>query len=778
MRFKQVFTAVLVSSFVLPATLPSVSFAQSGRGLASSSSDPIDLILQALAAKTPAEARALLAKAQEKAAEEKLPPASLAAINELLAEASTSLKLSSNNPLAGAAPATLAMNGKPSLPAPAPGPQKVIDTDAIVAKLMEDNPDLHSTIVEIGIGRLKRDSSNLEEIVKVNTGQSIAAADTATSIMTTALSGADDFIKALRAMHVIHDWSATNKALRDNHPSVPVDVLAKQIIERTAEKSVLAGAIKKLINSSGVSTTKEIAGVSVEALGVYAINADLVIRLADLYQMNMTESQQDIAILAILPVAKLFTLTAKNSLVVKETAEKLGELFSEAKANPNPTAMARFYAAVFASPLMASLAKRLGLGAKVSAAKSALGKDAPVAQPVVPVKPETPVISPAAPEGIAGLEAAVVKMEAGAAAVETKVTPILEDAASVAEKAARVPLGWKAQAAWLAASMVQSGAETYAVGRVSMWWFAREKQKARQIETADFHRYLMGKKSRGFFKLLIATMNKGSTRPPVIDLRKATDSHGAKFIMNIARSVAICSPAESARFKVLQSQTAGSRIAQIQQQLSDPDYRLLRFQCDSTLGFGRYTQIAKEFMTLNAIPEWEVAELRMASYTDRVQMGELLMQLQFLDGEPNDDQNKFFNTTISTILGLTRLEDSDYFDRFYGFIRERKGMRDDASSPTGFSIRPNQNDDPYALSVNYTASGGPEAPSTPPVAATTPPGVVAPGPAGPGVVRPPVIGPAVVGPAIVGPAIPAAPAPAAAASMPPAIVAPPPGIPK
>lgn len=744
MVLKRSLSAVLAVSMAL-----STAGAQPTPGVSGTPNDAIDLILQATMSKSPQEARQLLAQAKTKAENEKLSADTMTTIEQLIKQATAKLTLPATaaNPLGGGAPVSFSVDGKgqsetPKVtPTAAPTATPVVtptptattattttapkpavtatatakDPNSAIAAAIELNPDVHTIMREIGVGRIQRDSNNLDQIVKANTNQTIEATDRSHAITDAVLADAGEFIKALRSVGVLHDWSAVNKALKEKHESVPVDVLAKQIIQKSSEKALLAGVLKRLVHSQGLSTRREFAGISIEALGVYAINADLILRLADLYDMNLSESQQDIAILTILPLGKLFLFAAKQRSTVKQTAERLGELYGQAKANPNPGAMAHFFTAVFSSPIMAGLAKTMGLGSKAGAVKSAVegagAKEAPAAKPAAPVAAAPEVAPPVkAPPPVAGqLEGAVAKIEGAAAAAESAASR----AGSLAEKAAKAPLSWKAQALWLLASTIQSGAETYATGRVAMWWFSRQKQKARDVQTADFHAFLMQDKARGFFKLLIATLNAGSTLPAVYNVKKSKDDRRVDFVLSIARSVRICSPEDSARFQALKAKGNASTL-DAAKNMVDSDYRLLRFECDTALGFSRYNQVAKEFMTFNAIPQWEVAQLRLASYEERMQMGELLMQAQFLYEEPNDNQIQFFQTTIAKILGLNRVEDVNYFSRLYGFIRTRGGMMQNVSSPSGWSIRTASAEDPWALAANYTIPGGPDIPSPPP----------------------------------------------------------------
>jgi hypothetical protein len=747
MLIKRSLSAVMVASFMVPTALPSLSLGQVRPIVATPANDAISLIVRAMIAKTPQEARALLAEAKLKAASEQLPADTLDTINALLNDASQKLsKQQGNNPLSGGKPISFTVGDQPATQTATPAKPTAPGQDSatIIANLLRGNPDLHKSMSEIMIGRLQRDSSNLEAIVQANSNQSILATDKVNAATDAVLSTASALIKALRDGHVLTDWGPINRALLAKNDSIPIDDLASDIVLHSSFKSLLAGMIKKIINASGISTKQEFAGISIEALGVFAINADLVLRLADLYGMNLSESQQDVAILTILPLTKLFIFSARNRALVKQTTEALADRFAEAKANPRPGTMGRFYAAVFSSQMMSAIAARMGLGGHLIASKEAVEQrrqklEAARLEAAPVTAPAAAAVPVAAPATAAGqkIEAAIAKIENVAAGAETVATPVAGKVAGVVEKVAKTPLSWKSQAIWLLASTLQSGAETYATGRVAMWWFDREKRQARATESANFHSFLMQDNGRGFFKLLIATMNNGTPgAPPVIDIRTSRDPR-ADFIMNIARSIRICSPADAARYKVLQAKANGSALIRAANMI-DSDYKLLRFACSGNLGFERYNEIAKEFLTFNGIPGWEVAALRTANYSDRVQMGELLMQLQFLTGEPTAEQNHFFRTTIAKFLGLERIEDFHYFSRFYAFIRENGGMAQNVSTPTGWSIGASDAADPYASAAAYTSPGAPDFPAPPAAAVVTPPPVVV-KPPGPVVVTPPVV---------------------------------------
>lgn len=709
MLIKRSLSAVMVASLALPAAIvPSTAFAEQKSAYVGTENDSIDLIVRAVLSKSPNEARALLDQAKKKAVDEKLPQTTLDSVNVLLSNASKNLALPrASNPLSGGAPTSfrvgekLSSVQKPNAQAPVP-----VDRTAVLANLLSKNPDLHATMSEIMIGRLKRDSTNLEAIAQATSNQSIKKADAEEAKNTIVLDTASGILKTLRDNKLLPDWGPINKALRAEHESLSVDAIALSIIEDTTEKAAVLGFAKKVIHGSGISVAKEALGSTGEALVIYAMNANLVLRLADLYGMNLTESEKDVAILTILPVAKVFLFMGKNRTIFGQMVKTLAGKFAEARANPAPGMMPRFFAAVFSSNLMTSIASKMGLTTHVTASKE-----------VVAQSPEAGAEARAGAK-LAPAEAAVVKLENVAAAAEAAAIPAIEGAVNVAKKIVRTPMSWRKQALWITLSTFQSTAETGATGMAAMWFFKCVKQHSRALETADFHRYLMQDNGRGLFKLLIATMNNGpKSSPAVIDIAHTKDKRAA-FIMNIARSVKICSPQDKKDYASLVAEANASRMIQIKD-LADRKYRLLRFACTGQLGDGRYDEIAKEFLTFNGIAEGEVAFLSGTNYPNRIQMGELLMQLMFLDGEPTSDQMKFFRTILTKYLGLERLEDIHYFSRLYGFIRVGGGMVESASSPTGFTIDTTGPADPFSNGVDYTTPEAPDFPAPPPLAAWT-----------------------------------------------------------
>lgn len=710
MVFKRSLTVALVTSLAFEAALPSFAFAQnqpssSGSISVSNPDDPIQLILRAMKTSSPDEARNLLERAKTKVADERLPQTSQRVIGEMIARATAKLQVAPKpNNLQSTTSFTIAETEPqkpvvPVTPAPVtPAPVSASADDTAMQKLLLENPDLRETMREIGRGRLSRDASDLPQIILERTNKTLEQHDQEDAANMLALTDIGAFVTALRAAGLIKDYSAQNKALREKYDTVPLETLARHIVKDAAQWSVGVGALKEILVSNGISTKRELAGVSIEALGTFLINANLILRLSDLYGVNLSSNQQEVLILFALMCGKIAMYYANDASIVQKITESVGGLFAKASLSKAPGALGRLVTKVLGIPAFKTVAQALPVGA--------------------PVSP-------------------------GAAI------------ASGAESAGVQTSDWKMRSLKIMKGMVLSGAETYFVGRVSIWFLTRTRDQERELSNESFRNYLMSAKGEGFMKLLVLAMNTGMKVPNVVDI-KATKDSKANFILNLARSTRVCSPKDNMRFaqltKMGQKSGLNSRTVQAKQ-LVDRDYKILRFACDTNLSSGRFDRMSREFMTFDEIPQDLIATLRVASYENRLRMGEVLLQLQFLDGDQDPKEMQFFDSTIGKILGFERLDDSKYFDRMHAFIREQGGMMVNPASPTGYSIGSKKVANPYDLAVGYTAAGGPDSPRTtvpvvPPVSSNLNNGIAAappiqqpapapaPAPAGPIIVMP------------------------------------------
>jgi hypothetical protein len=112
-------------------------------------------------------------------------------------------------------------------------------------------------------------------------------------------------------------------------------------------------------------------------------------------------------------------------------------------------------------------------------------------------------------------------------------------------------------------------------------------------------------------------------------------------------------------------------------------------------------------LTFDEIPNEYVADLRIAPREHRFRMAELILQMQFLDGDRSPSEVRFFRDTIAKTLGLVDVEDIEYFNRVHSFIVERGGLQPSDLVPAGFRIRPGTQTSPYNMGEGYTAADAP-----------------------------------------------------------------------
>lgn len=739
---------------VFPATIPLSAFALDMKSLASpTSSDPMDLIIRAMQAATPAEAHALLEQAKTQIASENLDTAQVAALEAMIASADSRIAAQNANfgvnkslnlplGLQAASGAVAGAGAGAAKPPQAAKPAAPIDTDAIIAKLIASNPDLRQTMRELNQARIERDVKNpvyLEEVVKQATGISIAKQDENNAKLDAAANDVDALIKGLQGIpYLFKNYSADNAALISAHPEIPIDDLAQTIINDKKWESAAFGAAERVLNASGFSTKIKIAGVSVDAIGQFVVNANLILRLTDLYGVKLDESQQRIVIMMCIAGGKYGLFAGKRIQQVQALADNLGDISAHLFWRASDATLGRVWALILRAKFMQTLVAQvqsLSAQAKASAGVKAAGEGAA-----------------AAVAGEAKAEVAQAAENGAAQAAEQEAKNAAEQEAKNVAQDIDTPLS-ATQVRKMIPSVLWGGARAY----YETWWigyftrnFLNSKRLAeRKLETKDFQAFMAGDRGIGVTKLLIAALNAQKQPRDIVDAKTTRDPQ-ARFILNLNLSAKVCSADQFARYNQLTKAAADAEAKKTtfdhvvdaikraraalaanllnQPNLNDRDYEILRFACDSTLGSSRYDQMAEEFVTFNAIPDWEAAAVRASSYANRIRVGEMLMQFQFLRGDPDEKAKIFFNTTITKVLGLTRPEDADYFENFYSFIRLHGGMHEDPSSPTGFSIQNVIHVNPWDEVVGYTVSGGPAVPMAPvgQVAAPAPAPAVAP----------------------------------------------------
>lgn len=643
--------------------------------LARASQDPVDLLLESLTTDDPVQAKALLDQARASIRSERLPEDNQRRVDALLDQAAKKIEKRTHQSGPGGEPTG---GGGPQ-----PNKQKKsrygfdLKGNEELQKLLSDNPDIRGSMWELGQGRLNRDAENVDNIVKNKTGRTPEEHDTIERQQIDELNQPGQLISALKKSGLIKsNYSAENRALREQFRGASLDTLADHIINRSLSSSVIAGLTKTILSemtkSSGVSIKGisisglgTFAGISAEAMATFIINANLTLQLADLYGIRLNSYEEEVAVLTVFAVAKIGVRYGLHSPEVRELGVKIGKGLATNLATGAKGGFA-FLSGLLKHPVLATTLKRSNLNVTTDTNKAA-STDSHPDFPSTTAHPDSePQTRHRSGSGLSRVAA----------------------------------FGWYALK--IAASTGWSVAETYSVGEISKLMFGSARQRERAIMNDLFRRYLMSPSGEGFFKLMVLSVNVGKANPPAAAASTSADP-ALQFTMNLARSARICSPDDMAKWAKVQSQKGNGG-------LSTEERRLVEYACDSNLSQSRYQRLAAELQTFNEIPQEYVAKLRIAGRENRLRMGELLLQMQFLDGDRDPAEVKYFEEVISKYLGFNSAEDLDYFEQLHSYIIEGGGMKSSPMSPTGYTIANDAKANPYDLSIGYTATAGPEAP--------------------------------------------------------------------
>ena len=686
---KRCLNLALAITLATPAT-----FAHAASSTPVTSNDPVVLLLEAMKSDSPQRAKELLAKAKIQIQSEKLPEESVRKLDALLSTAEQAIEnrgpqksksdrmasvgspigfqFDANGNVVAKSPST-PVTPTPT-PTPAPAPTTSTETDEL-QKLLMENPALRDSMREIGRGRVTRDANQLQTTMP---GQ-IAERNKKDIDFAIALDTPDAWISAIRATGLlIKNAPELNQALREEY-DLSTDELADHIIGEYTKGAAAAGLFRQAVSlakNKGLYAWRTGTGIGVEAAATYILNINLALRLLDLYGLKMSESNQNVLILSIYTLMKLGIQGGAKTAPVQGAISATGSVFGKALATRDPKLLLEFAKTFFSN------------------------------KTVIAAMAATP------DENVAGQ--AVV-----ANTVATEVTEAAEAVAATPKRFARTlgVLKWAGRKTVipikLAFSVGFSVAEMRMFGYMAKKTLKVAQTTRRSYLNKSLSNYLMTTEGgEGFTKLLVLALNVGPRVPNVVDPLKSKDA-GVKFILNLARSQKVCSPTEQLRYKALVKAGRDTAFARAKSyaSFSSDEYPLLKFACDTNLNQDRFERMIKEFSTFNAIPQSLITELRFASYSNRLAMGEVVMQLMYLDGDldPNEEL-PFFKQTVAKILGLDIVEGLGYFTRLNGFIRTNGGMVTNINSPTGYGIKASRTENPYDMAVGYTTSGGPDAP--------------------------------------------------------------------
>lgn len=515
-----------------------------------------------------------------------------------------------------------------------------------VENMLAANPEVRDAMWEIGRSRLSRDAQNLNEVVQDRVGKTPAQIDAEEANIFAEALKPGAFATMLDSLGLSKlDFTAENALLKRNYEGVTIDEIANHII---AEKTIYGGVAGF---AKGVAQTKGFIklGVTAEVLATFMINSRLVLQLANLYGIELNDSEKQLFLLIVFAAAKAGVQYGVNSESFTDMMKSLGRRMGELRFTGKTAAMIGALNKIVNSPKLAKwISPELTNFTRANA---------------VPVTPAGQTAAPAAP------------------------APAAPTSGQIRAKISAAWL-WVLQVGY---STAMSASETVAMGTAAKWIFSGMRQSRLQIYNENFRRFLLTSSSEGFFKLLVLAMNDG--RPSADSTANAVAAAELKtkleFMLNIARSARVCSTDDLKKVK-MDAQAA--------------------YACQANPNTARFERLRAELLTFDEIPQDYVTDLRAQPREYRIRMAELIIQMQYLDGDRNPNETQFFRMTIAKALGVDSTQDLAHFERLHAFIHDHGGLVRAPLTPTGFTIREAATRQPYNLDLGYLPPGAPEAP--------------------------------------------------------------------
>lgn len=576
--------------------------------------------------------------------------------------------------LAGELPTVTALNNvtttesnSGNLPTPQI-PEKEIQT------LISQNPEIRDALWEIGQGRLSRDAANLDGIIKEKTGKSLDEIDAEEALAIATGNQPGPFYQLLERLNMMNlDVSKANLKLKQEFDGVSIDVLADKIIMDATKYSIPAGVLQGVLADSGMGG--RFLGISSEVLMTFVINANLALRLSDLYGIEMNNSEKEIVLLVVFSIAKVAgqygTKVAGVGGGMSGILAKFGEKLGQLKAGGRPGEFIAYLQKVLKAPAMAKVTG--SAAAEIAALQAAQTAPAPADADADKAAKKD------APQETDPKKIAKVKSESLIRNVAAKVNLMSLFKAGL--------------------HGTRSAAETYGLGQAAKYIFKSAHESKRAIHNDNFRRFLMTPPGEGFLKLMVLSMNDGRMDVAPSTVGQVSDQNRKiEFITNIARSAKVCGPEDLAVLAATSDRAASSPAIS----------SIAAYTCKANPNTGRFERLKKEFLTFNEIPNEYISDLRIASREHRFRMAELIIQMQFLDGDRSPGEVQFFRSTVAKALGVTEVQDVEYFDRIHAFIVDRGGLETSAKHPAGFKIRGTADPAPYDMGQGYTPPDSPQ----------------------------------------------------------------------
>lgn len=705
------------------------------------SGDAVDVAFEAMQAANAEDAAALLEAAKQRLEKDGLAEEDLIQISILLDRALAHARSQNHSQSFGDTIRPLAKEGDGTFVL-GRLPMRAVD------RLVDSNPDLRTALWQIGQGRIDRSTqfapgAGLPPASNPNspTGRTwVPPVGTYPAGYNGPNQNTDpnSLLFKLRQMAQLQDIKLKNQALKDRYPNLTLDDLADKIIRETWIFTFTTS-----LAASVISDVSKTIAIPLEQVPSIIGGTIIVVRLADLYGIEVDDMAVEAILMSVYHIVKTAGLL-KGSLLtpgfvsrISETSVKVMEQLRNTDTNGRR------------GMVQAARAQVSRMFKRKSHKTGNKGNDDPTA-------PSGEKASTANEAGNATNDSTVAgdtrTQGRGSEQAGSKEIQPERDKKADTNKPDGGPRGSGRTGKVLAALGVGlqylpravRPFEIYAIGHGAKWWFKRIRALENELKTSSFINFLTSHKGEAFIKLMISSLYVGQPEVPKIDLDHPFEPK-VRFILNIHRIARVCSPADMRRWTeinalppgtaqdspprrikarrgerrgemnngqdlnrdepdpVSSADLSGSEAEKIRLANLSFERKLLRHACDTNLSQARYDRMALEFKTFNKISP-DLSALKSAPEVARVKMGELLLQLFYLDGDyGSDGESKYFYEVASTILGFDERQLS-YFDTIDSFIRKNGGMIEDFQSPSGYRVANKSVEIPYDLGLGFAPS--------------------------------------------------------------------------
>lgn len=577
----------------------------------------------------------------------------------------------------------------------------------------ESNENVRTALWQVAQGRLNKDLENLDHAVLSRTDKNVETFDDEHNRNELEALRPGMIVENLRQLGLIRDFSHENRRLIEELYPTPLGEIADIIIADATRLSFMSSFGKRLsmLNEENkIGQLASMTGLSTHALISYAINANVIIRLADLYGIKLTKYDEDTFILIVLSMAKVGAYLGIRSESASRLADALGVNLAQALRRQNPAealkrtndrirkspTIIKAFAGIFGSKEIPTpdTADKEENEKRVESNNSSSNQDNKDLNHHDKAADQKPSSEHESQKGH-----------------KTEQNSEKSDHAKQHNKSLR-------QYAFMAAreitSFLWAAGETHVLGEFCKMTFEADRQRERELKNKSFADYIANSEiSEGIIKLLVLSTQPGVQTPKSMSLNMSNDDKMV-FIKSFAKSAQICSPQDRNLLekKLNEYNQVSKQNSSINRDQLTREIKILQYACHSGRNSDSYLRVEKELENFNEIPQWYMTLLRTREPQHRLRIAELVLQLLLIDQDYAPVEAEFFNNTVLKVLGLESIEEHKYFESMVSFIFKNGGLERNESSPTGFSVRNGYIDNPYDLSVGFSPAHGPELPNT------------------------------------------------------------------